>query len=198
VTPTNPWTLFWICLISGLLMPVPEDVALLWAGWLIREQELRVQGALIAGVFGVFFRDWLAFGFGRFLATRVEHYGWGRKLIGSEKVVKAHAILEKHGFLALILTRLAVGMRVPLFFAAGLLQYQKRAFVLVDGLGVLVTTPLTLYLGWYFGEEATALLKVLLANQRVVIVLLLCSLVLDYYLIKWWKARKLARSQRLE
>ena len=58
-------TLFLACLVSGILVPVPEDVALLVAGWQMHEGGLPVVSGALAGFFGTFARDTLAFSAGR-------------------------------------------------------------------------------------------------------------------------------------
>lgn len=181
----NPQSLALICLISGLLFPLPEDIALLLAGWAIRQGKMELGAVWVAAYFGVLGRDTIAFGCGYLLEERLERWSLGRRLLASRRLQRARDIFQRRGASMLLLTRFAVGMRAPLYFAAGMLGHRFRVFLLADLLGLLITTPLTLWLGWRFGEHAAETLKELLTHQRAILASLLVILA-----GRWWYLRK--------
>jgi membrane protein DedA with SNARE-associated domain len=175
--------LFLACLVSGLLVPLPEDVALLVAGWEVGGGRLSLPAALLAGFVGTLGRDMIAFGLGALVGPRLERLPRVRRLVGEARLARAHAVFERHGSRTLFLTRFAVGLRAPLYFVGGSLGFSARRFLVVDAVGLLLTVPLTLWLGHRFGEDAAAGLRAALGHQRLVVAI---ALVLG---AAWWAWR---------
>ncbi|MDP2314080.1 MAG: DedA family protein [Pseudomonadota bacterium] len=184
MSPGEPLALFVACLVSGLLVPLPEDVALLVAGWQVRSGHLSFVAALVAGYAGTLGRDLVAFGLGALVGPALERHPRVRRLLGEARLARAHALFEQHGHRMLFFTRFAVGLRAPLYFVGGSLAFPIRRFLLVDALGLALTVPVTLWLGITFGEDAAAGLKVALAHQRAVVgIAIVCVLA-------WWLAQR--------
>ncbi len=169
MTAAGPTALFVACLVSGLLVPVPEDVALLVAGWQIQAGDLPLGGALVAGIAGTLGRDVVAFGLGRLIGPRLERLPLVRRILGEARIGRAHALFARRGHGMLFLTRFAVGLRAPLYFVGGTLGFPIRRFLLLDLSGLALTVPVCLWLGASFGEDAAAGLKLALGHQRLVL-----------------------------
>jgi membrane protein DedA with SNARE-associated domain len=185
MTTGGPLALFFACLVSGVLVPLPEDVALLVAGW-ETTQDLSLPAALAAGTIGVLGRDLVAFGLGRLIGPRLEGLPRVRRFLGEARLARAHGLVNRHGTRMLFVTRFAIGLRAPLYFAGGSLGYPLLSFVLLDLVGLVLTVPLTLVIGRAFGAEAAEGLKVALGHQRVVL-----AVVVAAGLGWWaWKSRK--------
>jgi membrane protein DedA with SNARE-associated domain len=165
----GPAALFFACLVSGILVPLPEDVALLVAGWQVGKGDLAVGPALLAGVAGTLARDLIAFGLGAVVGPRLERLPAVHRFIGEARLARAHALFEKHGRGMLFWTRFAVGLRAPLYFAGGSLGFPLRRFLGLDLVGLAVSVPLTLWMGQAWGEEAAIWLKAALSHQRIVL-----------------------------
>lgn len=189
MTSGGPLALFFACLVSGLLVPLPEDVALLFAGWETVAGDLSPGAALLAGTLGVLGRDLVAFGLGRVIGPRLEGLPRVRRFLGEARLARAHDLVNRHGRRMLFATRFAIGLRAPLYFAGGSLGYPLLSFVLLDLVGLALTVPLTLWIGRRFGTEAAEALTAALGHQRIV----LASLVGLGLL--WWfvQARRRAR-----
>lgn len=169
--PAEVWSapaLFLACLVSGILVPVPEDVALLVAGWQMHEGSLPVATGALAGFLGTFARDALAFGAGRLALAGVTHTAFLARWMDTPRLTRMRQSLERRGDPVLFLTRFAIGFRSVLYFAGGSTGRPFRRFMLLDGLGLLLTTPLLLGLGWAFGPQAEATVRMALSHQRVV------------------------------
>lgn len=168
------------CLVSGLLVPLPEDAALLVAGWQVETGRLGLSGAIAAGFVGTLGRDVIAFGLGALVGPRLERLPLVRRFLGEARLARAHALFERHGPRMLFLTRFAVGLRAPLYFVGGSLAFPVRRFLLLDAIGLAITVPLTLWLGGTFGEGAAQALKAALGHQRIVLTTLLVGVGV------WW------------
>ena len=184
-----PLALFLACLVSGLLVPLPEDVALLVAGWRVRTGELDAAHALVAGFAGTLGRDLFVFGLGGLVGPRLERLPRVRRLLGEGRMARAHALFEARGAPMLFLTRFAVGLRAPLYWVGGTLGFPLRRFLLLDAVGLALTVPATLWAGYTFGEDAALGLHAALAHQRMV----LAALVLIGAVAWWFRRRSAAR-----
>ncbi len=144
--------LFVLCVCCGLIVPVPEDVVVVWAGLLIDEGKLDWGETLLAVCVGCYIRDIAAFLLGRWVGGWVLSQRGIMKLLGRRRMQRAHAFLEHRGSSGIFLGRFLVGMRVPVFFMAGSLGLSFRRFALADALGMLPSSGLLIWAGYRFGH----------------------------------------------
>lgn len=171
-------TLFLACLVSGILVPVPEDVALLVAGWQMHEGGLPVVSGALAGFFGTFARDTLAFSAGRMALAGIHRTTFLARWLDTPRLARMRHALAERGDPLLFFTRFAIGFRSGLYFAAGSTGRPLARFLLLDAIGLLITTPLCLWLGWTFGPDAEATARLALGHQRAVQGVLVAAIVL--------------------
>lgn len=137
---------------SGILVPLPEDFPLIYAGVRVSEGTWAWAPTLTVAIIGVLIRDFVAYGLGWFFGHRLLHAGWMRRLIGEAKIDWAEQLVRSHGPSAVLLGRFLIGFRAPVFMVAGATRVSIRAFALWDLLGILVTVPAVVVLGFYFGD----------------------------------------------
>jgi membrane protein DedA with SNARE-associated domain len=167
--PGTPLSLFLACLASGTLVPLPEDVALLVAGHAAAQGRIGYGAVLIAGTLGTLGRDVLAYLAGRLVAPHLETSRWLKRVAGSRRIAHARGLLARHGTRMVFATRFAVGLRAPLYFASGTLGFPFARFLALDAVGLLVSVPLTLWLGAWAGPTAAEAVQGALAHQRVAV-----------------------------
>jgi membrane protein DedA with SNARE-associated domain len=190
----SPWNLLLVCLLSGVLLPLPEDVILLTAGWSIRQGRMEWLPTFLSAWVGVFLRDTLYFSIGYYLEEWLEKRPLGARLLRSHSVQRARDLFDRNGRGMLLLARFAIGMRPPLYLVAGLVGHSYRSFWLSDSIGLLLTVPLCLGLGWYFGEDAARTLESLMGHQRILLAVLIVGIG-GRWIWKWRSRRKaLARA----
>ena len=144
--------LFWLCVITGLAIPLPEDLVVMSAGILLADGTLEWWRTVLAVALGMWIRDLLAYGIGRMAGDWVFTQWWWRKLFPPRKIARTQEWFHKYGVLAIVGGRMLVGMRVPVFLVAGSMRVGFRRFAWIDGVGVLVTAPILLWLGYAFVE----------------------------------------------
>jgi len=189
------FALFTSCLVSGVLVPVPEDVPLLLAGLAVARGEMPLTVAMLAGGLGTLGRDVAVFGAGRLAGPRVRAFVDGRpRLARAVGRLQARSVRQREGIV--FLTRFAIGARAPLFFAAGLLGVGGSRFLLLDVLGLAITTPLCLFAGMRYGDASVALLQEMLAHQRPVLVAVACGLGAGWLARGWRKRRAVAKQRK--
>lgn len=177
-------SLFGVCLVSGLLVPIPEDVAILSAGFAVREGRLGLGGAFLGAFAGTFLRDAIAFTVGRFAGERL--WALAARLFGEARLDRARRRFEGAAGQTVFLTRFAVGMRAPLYFVGGTLRFSFRRFAVLDAIGLCLSTPLLLWIGAETGPAAADWIVAILPHQRVAVALLL-----GIGLLGWFTWRRL-------
>lgn len=162
--------LFAFCLVSGLLVPLPEDLSLLYAGMRIGSGEMAVVPTLVVAMVGVTGRDVIAYAFGRFVGDQVLSIPWVRRLVGGQKVDLARRMVASHGVGAVLVGRFFVGLRAPVFLIAGASGVGFRKFLAVDLVGMLVAVPVVVWLGYVYGEPLAEDVLWLVRNARWIVI----------------------------
>ncbi len=173
--------LFIACSFSGLGVPMPEDVPLLAAGLQLAEGRFEWAPALLTAFAGVTLRDTLAWLLGRTLGNRLFEARWFRRVIPPKKIDQARSMISEHGAMAVLGGRFFFGFRVPVFLTAGASGIPLRQFLAWDLLGMLVTVPLVIGLGYAFGPPIIRLASIVLPSAGGVWVLLLAIAAAVYY-----------------
>jgi membrane protein DedA with SNARE-associated domain len=151
--------LFGVCLATGILIPVPEDVPVLAAGIAAQSGILDVGTALAAATAGVFLRDCLFFGAGRLLGEQVLVRPTVVRLLGESRIERARHHIGGRGPQAVLIGRFLIGFRTPVFLTAGALGVPPSSFAMWDLLGLLIMVPLMFSLGYFLGQPALDFLQ---------------------------------------
>lgn len=156
---TSYLLLFATCLGSGLLIPMPEDLAVVIAGTQIGAGELSLSLSLASAAAGIFLRDSLFFGFGRWMGDRAHRNPRVRRLLGGERLDQMRALADRQGSGFVLLARMWLGMRTVGMFVAGASGIEARTFVIWNGVGVVASVGVMLMLGVVAGPLAIELLQ---------------------------------------
>lgn len=142
-----------VLLACGLGVPIPEDITLLAAGVLSAMGTISFTGAMIAGFFGVLAGDSFLFFLGRKFGHHVFTLPGFRKIFTEELIRKAeHRVASNSKFICFT-ARFLPGLRAPIFLTAGILGVRPIIFFALDGFAALISVPVWIYLGWYFGKN---------------------------------------------
>src|SRR5690606_19677994 len=82
---------------------------------------------------------------------------------------RARGMVSGRGAVAVLIGRFLVGFRSPVFVASGAMGVSLRAFVLWDLLGLMIAVPITVSLGFAFGEPMADLAFWALQRIRLVV-----------------------------
>jgi membrane protein DedA with SNARE-associated domain len=141
-----------LLVVTGLGSPIPEDLILATAGYLIAARAFSWPGALILGVLGVVASDVLLYAWGRQLHAGVSR-GWMSRFVRPHHLVTAERWLVRFGDQAVFVGRLVPGTRTVAFIGAGVRRMPLGTFLLFDVLGAAVWVPAVLFAGTQVGEE---------------------------------------------
>lgn len=146
---------FGILLACGLGLPLPEDVALITGGYLAYLGHANVGTMLAVGFLGILAGDSAVFFLGR-LGRKARGRKPGGLLgrhLGPERIAKVEAQFKRRGATMVMIARFLPGVRAATYFVAGGAHMSYRRFVLFDGLAALLSAPIFVFAGWYFGGQ---------------------------------------------
>jgi membrane protein DedA with SNARE-associated domain len=163
-------TVFLILLACGLGVPLPEDISLILGGFLAHKGAANLPIMMVVGFVGILAGDSLIFYFGRRLGTKVGRKpgGFFARIITPEKRAKVEGLFTRHGQKIVMIARFMPGVRAVTYFTAGSVGMPYWRFILWDGLAALLSAPVFVFLGYYFGGELDFLIEKLKEGQYAV------------------------------
>ncbi len=194
---------FVVLLLCGFGLPMPEDVVLVTGGvlaWLSSELDaasvagmVRDPGlvAMVAvGLGGILAGDSVIFWAGRRFGHRVADFPPLRRIITPEKLELVEKKVRHRGNVVVMFARFLPGLRAPTYFTVGHSRLPYWKFLLYDGAAALVSAPLWVCLGFWFGSDLEEAARV--ASQFSHYILLGVAVVLAALALRWLQARRSA------
>jgi membrane protein DedA with SNARE-associated domain len=175
-----------ILMIAGAGVPIPEDIPLIFSGYLCNKQESPIRDLtvmidtnhdgikdtevhrhvpnlwfmMLCGMVGVLAGDSLVFNIGRHGIESnnlvARHL---RKVMHSRRREKVERHFAKHGYLTVFFGRFIPGFRSIIFAFAGLSKMSYFRFLLIDGIAAAISVPLFIYVGWHFADRINVVWK---------------------------------------
>ena len=150
----NTWgyaALFALLVLTGIGSPVPEDLLLLIAGYLVYTGVFSWPVAFLVCVPGVVGSDLVLYSIGRRIGRRGDPTDPGAPR------GRVAGLLDRFGPTAVFVARLLPGTRVIAFITAGVRGVPVPEFLRYDVLGACVWVPLMLVTGHSVGDEVGGL-----------------------------------------
>ncbi len=177
---------FGLLLMSGLGVPLPEDVTLFAGGLMSFAGQADVHFMVLVCMAGVMIGDTFVFTMGSRLGPRILKWRLFQKLFHEERLGQVREKFHEHGPKILFAARFMPGLRTPTFFSAGMLHIKFRVFLLYDGSAALISVPTIVYLVYYFGEQVINTIQIVERNIVLAIVLVILFFVGRYL----WKRNR--------
>ena len=157
---------FGVLVLCGFGLPMPEDIvlvaggALAWMGSGLEEASLAnmledpgLRAMVVAGLGGILVGDSIIFFAGRKLGAHVADIAWLRRFITPARLAEAEKLIRRRGNVVVMVARFLPGLRAPTYFTVGHSKLPYWEFLLFDGVAALVSAPLWVCLGFYFGSN---------------------------------------------
>ncbi len=168
-----------ILILCGFGLPLPEDVTLLFAGFLASTHKISLGGALIAGFVGVFAGDTILFTLGRRYGKRLFAVKPFSLVFSPERIEIAEQKIIRNQHFICFIGRFVPGLRACIFALVGSMGVRPKVFLIQDGLAALVSVPVWVFVGFYTGENWDLAIKRAHEAQWILIGLV-GSLILGY------------------
>ncbi|MCZ6837623.1 MAG: DedA family protein [Planctomycetota bacterium] len=180
----GPFAVFLLLMLSGIGIPLGEDVIIIPAGALVQARELPLKLTFVMAYLGVVLADFTWFTIISRYGTLLLHQRWLRKMIHPRRLLQAKHQIDKRGAWMIVFARFIPGSRSSAITAAAMLHMPFWKFAMATSICVLFTVPIQMGLGWLIamnlGTENTASLVMRLIG----LLMLLIACVFVWGLIK--------------
>ena len=177
-----------VLLMSGIGIPMPEDLPLITGGWLCGRGDADIYIMLPLCLFCVVGADSLLFMFGQRLGHYVPKLPILRSHLRPSRVKRAEAFMDRYGGWALFFARFLPGLRAPIFFTAGHCKVPYWRFLLFDGSAALISVPTIILIARHFWNHLEQVKHWTTQAQMALGVALLLGIGL-FFLIKRFRAK---------
>ena len=198
----GPFALFGILFACGLGLPLPEDIPLTIAGFMVAQDDMNLIAACIAGWCGIIGGDLMLYHFGRKFGLEITRVPFIGKHVTVDRIRKAEGLFARYGIWVVAVGRLFAGIRGAMVIAAGATRFNLVKFIIADGLAALVSGGLFLALGHWAGKHFDTITDLSEARKKIagiehwVIIGLLGALLLVGVYIWWRKKNRATLSEK--
>ena len=148
---------FFILLLAGCGLPVPEEVTMAGSGFLVFRGEVSFFPIVLTCYSATLLGDSIPYWLGRHYGMAAMRFRWIARVVHPERMALLEKRFSHHGNWAVFTCRFLPGVRLPGWFMAGTLGMSYPRFLLLDGLAAAVMTPLWVLLGKAAGEHIQVL-----------------------------------------
>jgi membrane protein DedA with SNARE-associated domain len=167
--------IFLMTFVESTFVPIPAEVTMIPAGYLVQQGKMSLIPVLLASIFGTvggaYFNYWLAKRYGRELFIRYGKY----LMMTPEKLDKLELFFYRHGAISTFTGRLIPGVRHYISFPAGLAKMDLKKFVIYTALGGAIWMTVLVLLGYYIGENEELMMRYLPKAKVGMLVLIVAA-----------------------
>lgn len=147
------WGIFVMTFIENTFIPIPSEITLIPAGYLISKGDMSLFPVLIYSslgtLLGSLFNYSIAYKYGRYLFLRYGKYFF----IKERKLAIIESFFHKYGNISTFLGRILPGMKHFISFPAGLAKMNLKLFCLFTLSGSFIWIMILIYLGYSIGNN---------------------------------------------
>lgn len=146
--------------LCGVGLPIPEEAPLVVAGVLSRNDTLEWYYALPSCILGAILGDSLMYAIGRRLGHEwLTRHPTVARFINPDREEQIEHVIKQHGFKVLLLTRFMVGVRGPVYYAAGAAKVPYLRFLFWDLCSASIVVSIVFGLSYRYGNEIAKLIR---------------------------------------
>lgn len=172
--------------IESTFIPLPSELVIPPAGYLISQDEMDWTGVILSGtagsLLGALFNYAIAVYLGRpFILKYGRYFG-----IPKKHFIKGENFFLRHGNISTFVGRLILGLRHYISFPAGLARMNLRRFCFYTAFGAGIWVWVLAYIGYFVGNNKEKVIEV--SRQWSLYILVGCTLLVVAYI--FWHKRK--------
>lgn len=181
-------TLFAVLVLSGLGLPLPEEVPLLLAGYLASHKSANLFILILVGLAGALSSDIILFMATRRWRSHIYRWRWIRATIPARHLVIARRQFHNHGLKIVIVARWLPALRTAVCLTAGLTGVKFWRFLLVDATAACITVPTSILLGYYAGSRIDHLISGFERAEHIVLLTIAVAIIVGLLVhFVWWR-----------
>ncbi len=172
--------------IESTFIPLPSELVIPPAGYLIYQNQMSWVGVIGAGtvgsLLGALFNYAIAVFLGRpFILKYGKYFG-----VSERHFRKGEVFFRKHGNISTFIGRLILGVRHYISFPAGLCRMNIAKFCFYTAFGAGIWVWILAYIGYFVGNNQDRIME--MSRQWTVYILIGCSILIGIYV--YWHRRK--------
>lgn len=174
---------FVLMVLSGHLVPVPEEVVLLLVGYASGIGLSNVYFTAVFAMLGVIVGDSMLFYLSRHGNRYVEKL---KNRIAPQKLAKYERMMSAHAGKTIFASRFIVGMRFFSPILAGMLKIKWRTFLAWNIPAIIIYVSFFIFLGYHFNTDIARLITEVKLARHIIFILLITviGLILSYFIGK--------------
>ncbi|MFV9875693.1 MAG: DedA family protein [Rickettsiales endosymbiont of Dermacentor nuttalli] len=180
--------IFVMTFIESTFIPLPAEITLIPAGYLISTGEMSLYLVLICSITGTvggsWFSYWIALHYGRNLIIRYGKYFF----MNDQKLNKIEDFFARHGNISTFTGRFLPGVKHYISFPAGLARMPLKPFLTYTFLGSSIWVIILLSVGCFIGSNQDTIKKYLMVIKFVIVVLI-AIIIAVYIIYRSWNKR---------
>lgn len=171
--------IFLLMALESSFVPVPSELVMPPAGYLVQKGEMNFFIVILAGVLGslagAYVNYFLAYKLGRPLLLRYGKY----VLVSEEKFIRIESFFQSHGEVSTFIGRLLPVARHLISLPAGLARMKHSHFIIYTTIGSAIWVTILTYLGYIFGANE----ELIYAYEKPILagVVVFCAVVIAGY-----------------
>jgi membrane protein DedA with SNARE-associated domain len=177
-----------VLFLCGLGVPIPEDITLIAAGFLASTGNISLPGAFIAGFVGVMVGDVFLFMIGRRYGRAVFQWPGFRKVFTPARIESAEKRIQSNAAYICFFARFMPGLRSPIFLMCGILKVRFSIFFGLDFFAAVLSVPLWVYAGYWFGNNIEGALQ--FAHEANIVIFGALGLVLAVAIFRYYRKKR--------
>lgn len=183
------WAVFFVLLICGFGVPIPEDITLVSGGVISGLGYTNVHWMLVVSMIGVLVGDSTMYWLGRIYGEKILKFPLIRKIATPERFTQVQERFEKQGWKLLFVARFLPGLRAVVYLVSGITRKVTfTRFVLVDFFAAIISVPIWVYLGDFGARNLDWLEAQIRKGQMAIWVILIVAGLFVFW--KWKKSRR--------
>lgn len=195
IQPYGTWSyvvIFGVLLACGFGLPIPEDITLVVGGILASREIIDLEACIALCMAGVLVGDGIVFTLGRTMGGRIKATRFGKWMLPAKRDEAVKRYIDKYGDKIIFMARFMPGFRTPLFFMTGSYKVPFWKFFALDGFAALISVPVWVWVGYWFGSNLELLEKMIRRFQYGIYSSL--ALILVTFAVFIWIRRKRAKA----
>ncbi len=168
--------IFSLMLLESSSLPVPSEVVLPFAGYLVSKMLLNfwfvIAVSTVAAIAGSLIDYYIGL---KGIQVLTRHRILGRAVLSTDQLAFAGRWFTKYGSFIVFIARLIPGLRTIISFPAGAAKMPLAKFVAFTTVGCIIWNTVLVYVGYYLGKnwtEVAAVLQYILITVVIALVLL--------------------------
>ena len=175
--------------LSTLVVPLPEELALLWAGY-VSHGNIPVVLAGVAAFLGVMVGDAASYLLGRTVLPKFLETRLGKRMVNRKMRKWGEEFVKQHGFRAVLLGRFLVGLRGPVYLAIGAAKLPAWKFIALNSAAGAIEVGVMVGIGYEFGASHELAKEVRWLEIALAVALTLILVVLPVFMKRYLERRQ--------